>query len=86
MRTRKGKRRRPRAVGSVGVRQGGWLQPPGEAGLIGKKKPEYQALGHKGALPQEKQYDTLIRHAAKNRTLPFHLFYNAGVCWGLSAR
>ncbi len=47
---------------------------------LGRKKPEYQALGHKGAGPQEKQYDTLIRHAAKNGTLPFHLFYNG---WAL---
>lgn len=47
---------------------------------LGRKKPEYQALGHKGAGPKEKQYDTLIRHAAKNGTLPFHLFYNG---WAL---
>ncbi|WP_278101321.1 DUF6615 family protein [Microbacterium proteolyticum] len=47
---------------------------------LGRKKPEYQALGHKGALPKEKQYDTLLRHAAKNGTVPFHLFYNG---WAL---
>lgn len=47
---------------------------------LGRKNPEYQALGHEGELSNEKQYDTLIRHATKNGTLPFHLFYNG---WAL---
>lgn len=47
---------------------------------LGRKKPEYQALGHEGERSNEKQYDTLLRHAAKNGTLPFHLFYNG---WAL---
>lgn len=76
VRTTRRRAGRPRVVGSVGVRQRGGLQHPGEAGYLGKKKPEYQALGHKGALPRAKQYDTLLRHAAKNGTLPFHLLYN----------
>jgi hypothetical protein len=43
---------------------------------LGTKVPTYQALGHEGAVPAERQYDTLIRHAKKTGTLPFHLFYN----------
>ncbi len=37
---------------------------------------QYSGLGHRGELASERQYDTLIRHAAAVGSLPFHVFYN----------
>lgn len=64
-----------------------WLQlPSGEAlgySIQAKRlylngvQLEYSELGHRGELPHEKQYDTLIRHAETVGAHPFHVFYNA---------
>lgn len=43
---------------------------------LGPEPLEYQALGHEGQRPNERQYDTLIRHAQDQGTVPLHLFYN----------
>lgn len=43
----------------------------------------YPHLGHRGERSLEKQYDTLIRHAAAVGALPFHVFYNG---WSLPNR
>lgn len=41
-----------------------------------KGRLEYTDLGHRGERRNERQYDTLIRHAEKYQTHPIHVFYN----------
>jgi hypothetical protein len=44
----------------------------------------YSALGHPGERANEKQYDTLIRHARVQGSHPFHVFYNTSPLAGAS--
>lgn len=60
----------------VGSRRHGWISFRLQAKRMDRLR--YRQLGHRGQLPGERQYDTLLRDsaAASVPTFPFHVFFN----------